>query len=121
MAMAGAELLIYPTAIGWDRGDDSSDLERQRQAWVTIQRSHAIANGVPVLSVNRVGYEEGPSGRESVDFWGTSFVAGPQGEILYCAGTDAPENVLVKIDLSRTTAVRRIRSEEHTSELQSRG
>ena len=108
MAMAGAELLIYPTAIGWDRSDDAEEQERQRQAWVTIQRSHAIANGVPVVSVNRVGYEEGPSGRESVDFWGTSFVAGPQGEILYSTGTDAPENALVTLDLSRTTAVRRI-------------
>ncbi|MDQ2075656.1 carbon-nitrogen hydrolase [Marinimicrobium sp. ABcell2] len=108
MAMAGAEVLIYPTAIGWSREDDTDEQERQRQAWVTIQRSHAIANGLPVVAVNRVGYEDNPSGGEGIDFWGTSFVAGPQGEILYSAGTGSPENALVKVDLARSESVRRI-------------
>jgi N-carbamoylputrescine amidase len=108
MAMAGAELLIYPTAIGWNREDDPDEQERQRQAWVTIQRSHAIANGLPVIAVNRVGYEENPLGGEGIDFWGTSFVAGPQGEFLYEAGTGAPENALIKVDLARSESVRRI-------------
>src|SRR5690606_22544877 len=82
MAMKGAELLIYPTAIGWCPDDDQAEQTRQRDAWVTIQRAHAVANGVPVVSVNRIGHEANPGGGSGIDFWGTSFVAGPQGEIL---------------------------------------
>lgn len=108
MAMAGADILIYPTAIGWSRADDSAEQERQREAWMTIQRSHAVANGVPVVAVNRVGYEPDPAGVEGIDFWGTSFAAGPQGELLYCADTHAPENIVVSLDLARGESVRRI-------------
>lgn len=108
MAMAGAELLIYPTAIGWSREDDPQEQERQRDAWVTIQRSHAVANGVPVVSVNRVGHETDPGGGEGIDFWGNSFVAGPQGELLYTASTDRAETRVVRVDMARSEAVRRI-------------
>ncbi len=108
MAMAGAELLIYPTAIGWSREDDPDEQERQRQAWITIQRSHAVANGLPVISVNRIGHESDPGGGEGIDFWGTSFAAGPQGEFLYCASTDEADNTVVTLDLARSENVRRI-------------
>lgn len=108
MAMAGAELLIYPTAIGWSREDDPQEQERQRQAWITIQRSHAVANGLPVISVNRIGHESDPGGGEGIDFWGTSFAAGPQGEFLYCAATDEADNAVVTLDLARSENVRRI-------------
>lgn len=108
MAMAGAELLIYPTAIGWSREDDPQEQARQREAWVTIQRSHAVANGLPVISVNRIGHETDPGGGTGIDFWGTSFVAGPQGEVLYTATTDQPENVVVSVDMARSENVRRI-------------
>lgn len=108
MAMAGAELLIYPTAIGWDPRDDADEQERQRQAWVTIQRSHAIANGVPVVSVNRVGHESDPGGGPGTKFWGTSFVAGPQGEFLFEAGIDDEQVAVAEVDLSRSENVRRI-------------
>ncbi|WP_341937105.1 carbon-nitrogen hydrolase [Marinimicrobium sp. C2-29] len=108
MAMAGAELLIYPTAIGWSREDDPDEQERQRQAWITIQRSHAVANGLPVISVNRIGHESDPGGGEGIDFWGTSFAAGPQGEFLYCASTDEADNAVVTLDLARSENVRRI-------------
>ncbi|MGQ7868998.1 carbon-nitrogen hydrolase [Sunxiuqinia sp. sy24] len=109
MAMAGAELLIYPTAIGWDPRDDEAEKERQRQAWITIQRSHAVANGVPVISVNRVGHEADPSSvSDGIQFWGTSFVCGPQGEFLGQASTDKEKNLLVSVDLTRSEDVRRI-------------
>lgn len=109
MAMAGAELLIYPTAIGWDPRDDQAEQDRQRQAWITIQRSHAVANGVPVISVNRVGHEADPSAlSEGIQFWGNSFACGPQGEFLEQASTDKEQNLLVEVDLTRSEDVRRI-------------
>lgn len=107
MAMKGAEVLIYPTAIGWNPDDDEDEKSRQREAWVIIQRSHAVANGLPVISVNRCGFEEDPSGVTSgIDFWGTSFVAGPQGEILYMAPDNAPAEEIVAVDKIRTENVR---------------
>jgi N-carbamoylputrescine amidase len=109
MAMAGAELLIYPTAIGWDPRDDDDEKERQQNAWVTIQRSHAVANGVPVVSVNRVGHEADPSLlSEGINFWGNSFVCGPQGEFLCQAANDKEQNLVVSVDLGRSEDVRRI-------------
>ncbi|MGF7140418.1 carbon-nitrogen hydrolase [Roseimarinus sediminis] len=109
MALAGAEVLIYPTAIGWDMNDDEAERERQRAAWITVQRGHAVANGLPVVAVNRVGHEADPLGSSSgINFWGSSFVAGPQGELLYEAPTNAEVNQLVDIDLKRSEAVRRI-------------
>jgi N-carbamoylputrescine amidase len=109
MALAGADLLLYPTAIGWDPGDDEAERERQRDAWITIQRGHAVANGLPVLSCNRVGFEADPSGvGRGAQFWGSSFVAGPQGEFIARAGTDEPELLIAGIDTARTDAVRRI-------------
>jgi len=108
MAMAGAELLIYPTAIGWSREDDPEEQERQRQAWITIQRSHAVANGIPVVSVNRVGHETDPGGGSGIDFWGSSFVAGPQGEFLFQGSTDQIEHAVVSLDMARSENVRRI-------------
>ncbi|WP_024460268.1 carbon-nitrogen hydrolase [Marinimicrobium sp. LS-A18] len=108
MAMAGAELLIYPTAIGWSREDDPEEQERQRQAWITIQRAHAVANGVPVVSVNRMGHETDPGGGSGIDFWGSSFVAGPQGEFLYRGSTDQVEHAVVSLDMARSEKVRRI-------------
>lgn len=109
MAMAGAELLIYPTAIGWDPRDDQAEQDRQRHAWITIQRSHAVANGVPVISVNRVGHEADPSAlSEGIQFWGNSFACGPQGEFLEQASTDKEQNLLVEVDLTRSEDVRRI-------------
>lgn len=101
MALQGAELLIYPTAIGYDPNDSREEQERQRMAWQTVQRGHAVANGLPVVTVNRVGDEDG------VPFWGTSFVAGPQGEILYEASIDQEEVALVDIDMQRSEQVRR--------------
>lgn len=107
MAMRGARLLIYPTAIGWNPDDTDDEKKRQLDAWVTIQRSHAVANGIPVVSVNRNGFEEDPSGQTSgIDFWGTSFVAGPQGEILFMAPDDAPCEKIVDVDLMRSENVR---------------
>ena len=107
MAMAGAELLIYPTAIGWNPDDPDDEKDRQRDAWVTIQRSHAVANGVPVVSVNRVGFEDDPSGHTSgIDFWGTSFVAGPQGEILFMAPEDSACDQVIEVSLDRSENVR---------------
>ncbi len=109
MALAGAELLIYPTAIGWDPRDEAAEKERQLDAWVTIQRAHGVANGLPVVSVNRVGHEEDPSGASpGADFWGTSFVAGPQGELLARGSADREEVLVVEIDRARSEAVRRI-------------
>jgi N-carbamoylputrescine amidase len=108
MAMAGAELLIYPTAIGWHPEDDEAEQGRQRQAWITVQRAHAIANGVPVISVNRVGHEADPAGGVGVQFWGNSFVAGPQGEFLYEADSHAELSEVVAVDMARSEQVRRI-------------
>lgn len=108
MAMAGADLLIYPTAIGWSPEEAADEQARQREAWITVQRSHAIANGVPVVSVNRVGHEPDPAGGAGLLFWGSSFVAGPQGEFLWEASTDREETQVVTVDLSRSEAVRRM-------------
>lgn len=108
MAMAGAELLLYPTAIGWDPDDEPAEQARQRDAWITIQRSHAIANGVPVISVNRVGHEPDPKGGAGARFWGSSFVAGPQGELLWQADTASEVSAAVDVDLARSESVRRI-------------
>ncbi|GMM84708.1 carbon-nitrogen hydrolase [Pseudoalteromonas sp. MTN2-4] len=109
MAMAGAELLIYPTAIGWDPRDDKDEQIRQRDAWIISQRAHAVANGVPVISVNRVGHEADPSSRsEGIQFWGNSFVAGPQGEILLHADEQEEQTLTVEIDQARSESVRRI-------------
>ena len=101
MALAGAEILIYPTAIGWDPNDTPDEQERQRMAWQTVMRGHAVANGLPVVAVNRVGSEDG------VPFWGTSFVCGPQGELFYEASTDEEESIIVDIDMKRCEQVRR--------------
>jgi len=109
MALAGAELLIYPTAIGWETTDSEEEKQRQLEAWITIQRSHAIANGLPIVSCNRVGHEVDPSGETGgIQFWGNSFVAGPQGEILVQASNQNEENLLVDIDLARSENIRRI-------------
>lgn len=109
MAMAGAELLIYPTAIGFDPGDPADEQARQREAWMTIQRSHAVANGIPVVSVNRVGFEADPSGVGSgAQFWGHSFVAGCQGELLAVADSGREQVLVVDLDQVRSERVRRI-------------
>jgi N-carbamoylputrescine amidase len=109
MAMAGADLLIYPTAIGWDPRDDKDEQIRQRDAWIISQRAHAVANGVPVISVNRVGHEADPSGQsEGIQFWGNSFVAGPQGEMLLHADEQEEQTLTVEIDQARSESVRRI-------------
>ena len=108
MALAGAELLIYPTAIGYESSDTPEEQERQREAWTTVQRGHAVANGLPVVTVNRVGHEPDPSGQTNgILFWGSSFVAGPQGELLYMASNDKEESVVVSIDLDHSEQVRR--------------
>ena len=108
MALQGAELLIYPTAIGYESSDSEQEQERQRRAWQTVQRGHAVANGLPVVAVNRVGYEPDPSGRtKGIQFWGTSFVAGPQGEIYYEASNEEEESVIVGVDLDHSEDVRR--------------
>ena len=108
MALAGAEVLIYPTAIGWESSDDDDEKKRQLDAWVTIQRSHAVANGVPVISVNRTGYEPDPSGQTNgITFWGNSFVCGPQGELLYTAPHHESVNHIVEVNRMRTENVRR--------------
>lgn len=107
MAMRGARMLVYPTAIGWNPDDTDEEKRRQLDAWVTIQRSHAVANGLPVVSVNRCGFEEDPSGQTSgIDFWGSSFVAGPQGELLFEAPDDAPCERIVEVDMARSENVR---------------
>ena len=109
MALAGAELLLYPTAIGWDPNDEPAEQQRQRDAWITVQRGHAVANGLPVLVCNRTGFEADPAGATAgVQFWGNSFVTGPQGEFLAQAGTDARELLLADVDLTRSEQVRRI-------------
>ncbi|MBB1420653.1 carbon-nitrogen hydrolase [Pseudoalteromonas sp. SG43-7] len=109
MAMAGAELLIYPTAIGWDPRDDEGEKTRQKDAWVISQRAHAVANGVPVISCNRVGHESDPSGQsDGIQFWGNSFIAGPQGELLAEANNTDEQLLLVELDQKRSENVRRI-------------
>jgi len=108
MALRGAELLIYPTAIGYESSDTPEEQERQREAWTTVQRGHAVANGLPVIAVNRVGHEPDPSGQtRGISFWGSSFVAGPQGEFLYRASKDAEQNAVVEVDMKRCENVRR--------------
>ena len=121
MALQGAEILIYPTAIGYDSNDTPEEQQRQRMAWQTVQRGHAVANGLPVVAVNRVGFEPtagesgesgkpgkpGKAGEPGIQFWGTSFVAGPQGEIIYEASTDDEESIIVEIDLDHSEQVRR--------------
>ena len=108
MALAGAELLIYPTAIGYESSDTPEEQERQREAWTTVQRGHAVANGLPVIAVNRTGHESDPSGQTNgISFWGSSFVCGPQGEFLYRAGKDMEENVVIDVDMKRSENVRR--------------
>ena len=107
MAMRGARMLIYPTAIGWNPDDAQDEKLRQREAWITVQRGHAVANGLPVVSVNRCGFEEDPSGETSgIDFWGSSFVAGPQGEFLFKAPDNAPAQAVVELDLEHSENVR---------------
>ena len=108
MALAGAELLLYPTAIGWDPHDEDAEKQRQRDAWITVQRGHAVANGLPLLACNRTGFEAAPDGGRGIQFWGNSFVAGPQGEFLAQANTDRRELLVVDIDLQRSEHVRRI-------------
>lgn len=109
MTMAGAEVLIYPTAIGWESTDAEDEKQRQTDAWMISQRAHAVANGLHVIACNRTGYEPDPSGVTSgIQFWGNSFVAGPQGEMLAQGSTDKEENLIVDIDLSRTETVRRM-------------
>jgi N-carbamoylputrescine amidase len=108
MALAGAELLLYPTAIGWDPGDEDDEKARQRQAWLLSHRGHAVANGLPVLSCNRVGHEASPIGGRGIDFWGSSHVLGPQGEFIAEAGSEAPELLVADVDLRRSEDVRRI-------------
>lgn len=108
MALRGAEILIYPTAIGWESSDSSDEQQRQREAWITVQRGHAVANGLPLVAVNRVGHEPDPSGATNgISFWGSSFVAGPQGEFIFQAPTDAECEAIIDIDLRRSEQVRR--------------
>ena len=108
MAMQCAEMLIYPTAIGYADNDTPEEQQRQRMAWQTVMRGHAVANGLPVIAVNRVGFEPDPSGQTAgIQFWGTSFVAGPQGEIIYEASTDDEESIVVEMDMDRSEQVRR--------------
>lgn len=108
MALAGAEILIYPTAIGYAASDTPQEQQRQREAWTTVQRGHAVANGLPVVAVNRVGFEPDPSGQTpGIQFWGSSFVAGPQGEILYRASDNEEESIIINIDLAHSENVRR--------------
>lgn len=108
MALEGAELLIYPTAIGYESSDTQEEQQRQRTAWQTVQRGHAVANGLPVITVNRVGHEPDPSGQTNgIQFWGTSFVAGPQGEMIYEASTDEEESIIVELDMDHSEQVRR--------------
>ena len=108
MALQGAEMLIYPTAIGYESSDTKEEQERQREAWTTVQRGHAVANGLPVVTVNRVGFEPDPSHQTGgIQFWGSSFVAGPQGELLFRAGTEDECEQVVEIDLARSEQVRR--------------
>ena len=109
MALRGADMLIYPTAIGWESTDAQDEKNRQRDAWMISQRGHAVANGLPVISVNRIGWEKDPSGQTNgIQFWGSSFVAGPQGEIVAQASDATEENLVADVSLSRSENVRRI-------------
>jgi N-carbamoylputrescine amidase len=109
MALAGAELLLYPTAIGWDPNDDQAEKDRQREAWITVQRGHAVANGLPLLACNRTGFEPDPAGvGAGIQFWGNSFVAGPQGEFLAQASGEQRQLLMAEIDMARSEHVRRI-------------
>jgi len=108
MALAGAELLLYPTAIGWDPDDEQPEKDRQRNAWILSHRGHAVANGLPVLSCNRVGHEASPLGTSGIRFWGSSHVLGPQGEFLAEANQDAPDILMAEVDMARSEHVRRI-------------
>lgn len=108
MALRGADMLIYPTAIGWESTDTGQEKTRQREAWTVVQRGHAVANGLPVVTVNRVGHEPDPSGATNgITFWGSSFVAGPQGELLYTAPSDSEAAAVVDVDMERSEQVRR--------------
>ena len=108
MTLAGAELLVYPTAIGYESSDTPEEQERQREAWTTVQRGHAVANGLPVIAVNRVGHEPDPSGQTNgIQFWGSSFVAGPQGEMLFRASNSEEESAVITVDLGHSEQVRR--------------
>lgn len=108
MALKGAEILVYPTAIGWESSDTQAEQSRQREAWITIQRGHAVANGIPVVAVNRVGHEVDPSGATNgIMFWGSSFVVGPQGEFVYQAPSDKETEHIIEIDMTRSEQVRR--------------
>ena len=107
MALAGAELLLYPTAIGWDPNDEQAEKDRQRSAWIISHRGHAVANGVPVLSCNRIGHEQSPLGAAGIDFWGNSHILGPQGEFLAEAGNEATI-LMAEVDMARSEHVRRI-------------
>jgi len=108
MALAGADLLLYPTAIGWDPSDDDGEKQRQLNAWITIQRAHGIANGLPVLVANRTGFEQSPEDDSGIQFWGNSFVCGPQGEFLAQADNDNEQVLLADLDMQRSESVRRI-------------
>lgn len=108
MALKGADMLIYPTAIGYESTDVPAEQERQREAWTTVQRGHAVANGLPVVAVNRVGFEPDPSGQTNgIMFWGSSFVAGPQGEFLFRASNNEEVETIVEVDMKRSENVRR--------------
>ena len=108
MALKGAEMLIYPTAIGYESNDTPEEQERQREAWTTVQRGHAVANGIPVIAVNRTGHEPDPSGQtKGISFWGSSFVAGPQGEMIFRAPKDEDVSVVLDIDIAHSEQVRR--------------
>lgn len=108
MALRGADLLIYPTAIGFESSDNENEKMRQLNAWMTVQLGHAVANGIPVVTVNRVGHEPDPSGQtRGIEFWGSSFIAGQQGEILHCASSTDEEETIVDVNLERTERVRR--------------
>ena len=108
MALQGAQILIYPTAIGYESSDSAEEQARQREAWITVQRGHAVANGLPVVAVNRVGWEEDPSHQTAgIQFWGSSFVAGPQGELCYQTSENEEESPIVNIDLAHSEQVRR--------------
>ncbi len=109
MAMAGAELLIYPTAIGWESTDTDEEKQRQLNAWITVQRGHSVANGLHVLACNRTGYEADPSEiTNGIQFWGNSFISGPQGELIHQASAKNDENIILEIDLNRSEEVRRM-------------
>ena len=108
MALRGAELLIYPTAIGYESSDTKEEQQRQREAWTIVQRGHAVANGLPVIAVNRTGLEKDPSGQTNgIQFWGSSFACGPQGEILFSAPENKECTEVVDIDMKRSENIRR--------------